>query len=229
MRRRVEAHTATLRSAVLALVVALAVCAAPATALAAACPRTSLAEIENEVMCPVCKTPLGLAQEAPQADRQRAFILERVERCQSKRQIKAALAAEFGDEVLAMPEREGFDIAVYIVPIVALLLALGGGAAAAVRWRRRRPRPATATALVASAAAGSTAADTVAGAGPDAAHSPAQAEAIGESDTGAARTPSQPGAIADGDFGCARSEPPSDGEADPAAARLERELERYDG
>src|SRR5215212_11873294 len=91
---------------VAALVLALA--AAPASALAATCPRTSLVEIENEVMCPVCKTPLALAQEAPQANRERAFILDRIERCQSKGEIKAALAAEFGDEVLAMPQREGF-------------------------------------------------------------------------------------------------------------------------
>ncbi|HEV2772189.1 MAG TPA: cytochrome c-type biogenesis protein CcmH [Thermoleophilaceae bacterium] len=117
---------------------ALAVAVAPAGALGAACPRTSVAEIENEVMCPVCKTPLGLAQEAPQADRERAFILERVEQCQSKAEIKAALAAEFGDEVLAMPEDEGFDLAAYLVPLLGVVGGLGACALAVVRWRGRR-------------------------------------------------------------------------------------------
>lgn len=129
-------HAAAYALAVAAAVLAVAV--APAVALAAACPRTSVADIEDEVMCPVCKTPLGLAQEAPQADRQRAFILERVERCDSKAEIKAALAAEFGDEVLAMPEDEGFDLAAYLVPALAVAGGLAACALAVVRWRGRR-------------------------------------------------------------------------------------------
>lgn len=108
----------------------------PASALAATCPQTSVADIEDEVMCPVCKTPLALAQEAPQADRERVFILEQVERCRSKRAIKVALAAEFGDEVLAVPETEGFDLAAYVVPAVALIAALGACALAVRQWRR---------------------------------------------------------------------------------------------
>ena len=131
-RRRAAACTLAVAAAVLALAVA------PAGALAAACPRTSVADIEDEVMCPVCKTPLGLAQEAPQADRERAFILERVERCESKAEIKAALAAEFGDEVLAVPEDEGFDLAAYLVPLLAVAGGLAACALAVVRWRGRR-------------------------------------------------------------------------------------------
>jgi len=131
-RQRAAGRALAAAAAVLALAVA------PATALAAACPRTSVAAIENEVMCPVCKTPLGLAQEAPQADRERAFILERVERCESKDEIKTALAAEFGDEVLALPEDEGFDLAAYLVPLLGLAVGLGACALAVVRWRGRR-------------------------------------------------------------------------------------------
>jgi len=119
-------------------VAVLAVAVAPAGALAAACPRTSVADLEDEVMCPVCKTPLGLAQEAPQADRERAFILERVERCESKAEIKTALAAEFGDEVLALPEGEGFDLAAYLVPLLGVVGGLGVCALAVLRWRGRR-------------------------------------------------------------------------------------------
>ena len=37
------------------------------------CPKTTLGDIEDEVMCPVCGTPLGLATEAPQAQRERAL------------------------------------------------------------------------------------------------------------------------------------------------------------
>ena len=149
MRRLLAARAV---AALAALVVALG---ASAPAVAAACPKTSVAEIENEVMCPVCGTALGLAQDAPQADRQRAFIQERVDRCESKAEIKAALAREFGNEVLARPERRGFDLAAYLIPAVALAVASAAGIAATVRWRRRR-RAAAAGATDFAAAAGGT-------------------------------------------------------------------------
>jgi cytochrome c-type biogenesis protein CcmH len=105
---------------------------------ALACPRTSLADLEDEVMCPVCRTPLALATEAPQARRQRAYILRLVDRCKSKDEIKAALVAQYGREVLATPGDEGFDLAAWAVPALAIALAAGGLGVAALRWRRRR-------------------------------------------------------------------------------------------
>jgi cytochrome c-type biogenesis protein CcmH len=123
------------RGAALALVLALL--AAPGAALAQ-CPRTSLADIEDEVMCPVCGVPLSLATEAPQAERERAFIVERVERCQSKDEIKAALVAEFGEGVLTTPGDQGFDLAAYALPAAAVLAGAGAIGVATLRWRRSR-------------------------------------------------------------------------------------------
>jgi cytochrome c-type biogenesis protein CcmH len=118
--------------AALALVVALA---APGAAAAADCPKTTLAAVEAEVMCPVCGTPLALATEAPQANRERALIQRLVDRCRSKEEIEDVLVAEFGDEVLALPEAEGFDASAYVVPAAVLLFAVAGVALAARRWR----------------------------------------------------------------------------------------------
>ena len=70
-----------------------------------ACPQTSLGDLEDEVMCPVCGTSLGLASESPQAQRERAFIQGLIDDCRSKDEIKDALVAEFGDEVLAAAGR----------------------------------------------------------------------------------------------------------------------------
>lgn len=127
------------RAAAAAVAILLAL---PATALAQACPRTTLGDVEKEVMCPVCGTPLELATEAPQANAQRAFIEERVARCDSKDEIKDALVAEFGPGVLSLPEDEGFDLAAYLVPILAVLGAGAAIAFTAARWRRARPAPA---------------------------------------------------------------------------------------
>jgi len=114
------------------LIVALAA-AAPA---AAACPKTTLGDVEDEVMCPVCGTPLELATEAPQAQRERELIRRLVDDCRSKEEVKAVLVAELGDEVLALPGGDGFDIAAYLVPALAILLGGGTVGVAALRWRR---------------------------------------------------------------------------------------------
>ncbi len=121
----------------LALVAALG---APAAALAAACPRTTLGNVEDEVMCPQCGVPLNLATDAPQADRERAFIVALIRQCRTKSQIKDALVAQYGQRVLALPKAKGFGLAAYVIPIVGFLVAAALVALAAVRWRRRRPR-----------------------------------------------------------------------------------------
>jgi cytochrome c-type biogenesis protein CcmH len=129
-----------------ALLAALALTASPAAAAAAArdCPKTSLGDIEDEVMCPVCGTPLGLASEAPQAERERAYIQRLVDSCKSKDQVKRALVAEFGERVLALPgdqcDDSLGDVLVYVVPGFGILLAAAGIAFAVVRWRRPRTR-----------------------------------------------------------------------------------------
>jgi cytochrome c-type biogenesis protein CcmH len=113
----------------------------PAAAAAQDCPRTTLADVEDEVMCPVCGTPLGLASEAPQAEREREYIQELIARCKSKDEVKQALVAEFGESVLALPGDQGDDdlgdVLVYAVPALGIVLASAGIAFAVVRWRRR--------------------------------------------------------------------------------------------
>jgi cytochrome c-type biogenesis protein CcmH len=117
----------------------------PAQALARDCPQTTLGDIEDEVMCPICGTPLGLASEAPQAQQQRAFIEEQIADCRSKEEIKRALVAQFGEGVLALPGDESGDddlgdVLVYAIPALAILLALGGIGFALVRWRAEGAR-----------------------------------------------------------------------------------------
>ena len=109
---------------------------APASALAASCPKTSVADVENEVMCLVCGVPLALA-DAPQAQRERVFITRMVRQCRSKSQIKSALVGQYGPRVLALPKPSGFRLAAYLVPALAATAVLAALALAAARWRRR--------------------------------------------------------------------------------------------
>ena len=113
----------------------LALVLAPA-ALAAE-PKTTLPDVEDEVMCVECGTALNVST-SPVADREREFIRRRIAEGKSKPEIKAALVEEYGPKVLAVPEGGGFDVAAWLVPGLLSLIALLGGGVAALRWRGRR-------------------------------------------------------------------------------------------
>jgi cytochrome c-type biogenesis protein CcmH len=110
---------------------------------AAAEPRASLPDIEDEVMCLQCGTALNLST-APVAERERDFIRREIAAGKTKQEIKDDLVDRFGPRVLAVPEDEGFGLAAYLVPVLAVVLALGGLIVAARRWRRpaRQSQPA---------------------------------------------------------------------------------------
>lgn len=121
------------------LLLAIAIVTLVFAAPAAACPKTTLPEIENDVMCPICGTTLGNSG-GPQSQREREFIRSRVERCQSEAEIKRALVAEYGEQVLARPRRQGFQVTAYVVPAVTAVFAALALLAGVARWRRA-PRP----------------------------------------------------------------------------------------
>ena len=101
----------------------------------AAEPRTSLPDVEDEVMCVTCNVPLNIA-ESPQASRQRALIRRLVDRGLTKDEVKARLVAEYGEDVLALPEEDGVGVAAYVVPIAIVLAMIAAAAFLVPRWRR---------------------------------------------------------------------------------------------
>ena len=107
---------------------------------AGAAEQASLTEIEKQVMCPVCGTLLQLA-ESPQAQRERVFIDHLIAEGKTEAEIKDALVAEYGNEVLALPPDSGFSLSAYVVPILALLLAAAALAIGVLRWRRAGDGP----------------------------------------------------------------------------------------
>ncbi len=124
-----------MRSA-LALLGAVSLLVAPAAAPAQDTePKTNLADISDEVMCPVCGVPLELAQEAPQAEAEREFIRELIAQGATKDEIKAALVDEYGEDVLTLPGTDGFDLAAWLIPAAALLTAAIAIGIALRRWR----------------------------------------------------------------------------------------------
>jgi cytochrome c-type biogenesis protein CcmH len=103
--------------------------------------RLTVADLEGEVMCPICNTTLDQSS-SPAARQIKNFIAERIQAGDSKEQIKDRLVAVYGKQILAAPPKEGFDLLAWVLPFVGLV----GGALAlgflAWRWSRRRgPRP----------------------------------------------------------------------------------------
>ncbi len=110
----------------------------PAAALAAQ-PRVQLTDVEDEVMCTICGTLLELSN-SPQAARERALIRRLIARGESKKQIKDALVAEYGQGVLATPRGDDFDLTAWLVPIAAFVAAAVAIVLGVLRWRRRGGR-----------------------------------------------------------------------------------------
>jgi cytochrome c-type biogenesis protein CcmH/NrfF len=126
-----------------ALAASLAVAAVAAVAAPAALAseqHPTLAEIEPEVMCLVCKTTLDQSDSAF-ANQERTLIRRLVDRGYTKSQIKKKLVAEYGPEILAAPPDSGFNILAWWLPIVGVIagaLALG---VLAWHWSRGRGEP----------------------------------------------------------------------------------------
>jgi cytochrome c-type biogenesis protein CcmH len=122
-----------------------------ATALALAAPasagerRPTLPELEREVMCPTCGSLLELSN-SPVSERMRAFIRARIAAGDTKSQIKAKLVAQFGPAVLAAPERRGFGLLAWTLPLLGLLGAAAVVSVLALCWStaERRARASTA-------------------------------------------------------------------------------------
>jgi cytochrome c-type biogenesis protein CcmH/NrfF len=122
---------------VLCALIAAVVLAAPAAAAAAPhpAPQTTVNAIEAEVMCPICGTLLELA-ESPQAKREKVFVAKLVAEGKSKAEVKDALVAQYGPSVLALPKASGFDLSAYLVPILAIAIAVPALLFSVLRWRR---------------------------------------------------------------------------------------------
>ena len=121
----------------LAAVVAALALVAPAGASER---HPTLVELEDEVMCPVCKPETIGQSSSPIAQRMKHFISTWIAAGDTKSQIESKLVAQFGPSVLAEPSHHGFDLLAWLLPLVG---AIGGAAVLgplAWRWSRGRDR-----------------------------------------------------------------------------------------
>jgi cytochrome c-type biogenesis protein CcmH len=127
---------------VLVLVCAAAVLAAPLARASEQHPTQ--AELEGEVMCPVCGTTLDQS-DSPAAQQIKRVIARRIAAGDTKSEIKARLVTNYGDAILAAPPHHGFGLLAWWLPIAGIVAAAALVGFGAWRWSRaREPAPAAA-------------------------------------------------------------------------------------
>jgi cytochrome c-type biogenesis protein CcmH len=95
------------------------------------------AELEGEVMCPVCGTTLDQSN-SPAAEQIKRVIARRIAAGDTKSEIEDRLVANYGDAILAAPPHRGFGLLAWWLPIVGILAAALLVGAGAWRWSRAR-------------------------------------------------------------------------------------------
>jgi cytochrome c-type biogenesis protein CcmH len=123
----------SLKHNVLLVLVSLAL-AAPAVASEQ---NPTAAELESELVCPICDSTLDTSN-AEIARRMKAFIRIRIAAGDTKSEIKAKLVEQFGRGVLAVPPRRGFDWVAWLLPLAGIGLAAVAVGALAWGWSRSR-------------------------------------------------------------------------------------------
>ena len=129
-----------------AVVAATALALALLLPAAAAAERPSLAELEGEVMCPVCGTTLDQS-DAPAALQIKRFIKRRIAAGDTEAEIKDTLVANYGEAILASPPKHGFGLLAWWVPLGGIVAAAGLLGWGLWRWSHaREPGPVPAAA-----------------------------------------------------------------------------------
>ena len=101
----------------------------------------SQAELEGEVMCPVCGTTLDQSG-SPAAEQIKRVIARGIAAGETKSEIKDRLVAEYGNAILAAPPHHGFGLLAWWLPVVGIVVAAVVVGAGAWRWSRaREPAP----------------------------------------------------------------------------------------
>ena len=89
--------------------------------------------IAAEVRCPTCESLSAAESDAAAAQAVRDEIRTRLRDGEDESEILAFLASRYGNDILLRPEAGGVAGLVWVLPVAAVLLALGG-----LAWAMRR-------------------------------------------------------------------------------------------
>src|SRR3954469_12372689 len=82
--------------------------------------------IEQTIKCPTCRGQSVAESDAPASKAIRTDIAERIAQGQSDDEIRTFFASKFGDDIILRPKSSGIGGLVWVLPVVALVLAASG-------------------------------------------------------------------------------------------------------
>lgn len=98
-----------------------------------------VSSISRSLKCPVCSGESIAESNAPAAQEIRRNIAEQVQQGQTDDEIRRYYAAKYGEETLLTPSSSGINMLVWILPLVALAVAI---AVLVIVFRRWNDEPA---------------------------------------------------------------------------------------
>ncbi|MGH9186692.1 MAG: cytochrome c-type biogenesis protein [Acidimicrobiales bacterium] len=102
-------------------------------------PRNLAERVETiaaTIRCPTCQSQSAADSDAPASEAIRQEIRTRLGRGETSGQIRTYFASRYGESILLTPSSSGVTALVWILPVVALVLAASGVGWAFLRWRR---------------------------------------------------------------------------------------------
>ena len=133
------------------LAISLGLALLPLGLVAQAEKKDAFNRVSDKLICQ-CGCHYGLSHcphlNCPSAPSLRAAIREKLAAGLSEEQVLKTLVAEFGPALLAAPPAEGFNLAAWVMPFVALGLGLWAAVTVARRWLARPPAATADAAIV---------------------------------------------------------------------------------
>jgi cytochrome c-type biogenesis protein CcmH len=95
--------------------------------------------VAKQLYCPVCpNTPLDVC-ETKACEDWRAQIRDQLSEGWTDQQVIDYFVAQYGERVLAEPQRKGFTSLVWFLPVIVILVGLGVVYEVLKSWRKQKP------------------------------------------------------------------------------------------
>jgi cytochrome c-type biogenesis protein CcmH len=95
--------------------------------------------VAKQLYCPVCpNTPLDVC-ETKACEDWRAQIRDQLSQGWTDQQVIEYFVAQYGERVLAEPQRKGFTSLVWFLPLIVVLVGLGIVYEVLRNWRKQKP------------------------------------------------------------------------------------------
>jgi cytochrome c-type biogenesis protein CcmH/NrfF len=94
-------------------------------------------EMEADLVCPQCHTPLD-ESDSPIAQQMKVQIRKWIAAGWTKSQIEDAFVAQLGPAVLGVPRTHGFDLLAWVLPFAGIALGAAALGVGAWVWSRNR-------------------------------------------------------------------------------------------